>query len=56
MGVPIRPPTTADGLSAEEVARWHEDMRTLENDPRTAGSSNRPTWLVRRVLEEKGRR
>lgn len=51
-GVPIRPPTEADGLTASEVAEWHRVQRVLEADPRTAGDANRPTWLVRRVLEE----
>lgn len=44
-GVPIRPPTEADGLTASEVAEWHRVQRVLEADPRTAGDANRPTWL-----------
>lgn len=54
-GVAIPAPTTANGMTAAEVARWHGDQRILNADPRTAGSANRPAWLVRQVLREAGR-
>lgn len=48
----IPAPTEASGLSAAEIARWKEEQRILEADPRTSGSANRPAQLVRRVLAE----
>lgn len=35
-----------------ERAEWQRDLEILERDPRTAGASNRPEWLVRRVLAD----
>lgn len=45
-------PTLADGLTAAELAQHARDLEILERDPRTAGSANRPTRLVRRVLND----
>lgn len=36
---------------SERVA-WQRDLEILDRDPRTAGSANRPAWLVRRVLAD----
>lgn len=52
MGAAIPAPTTADNFTADEVAQWHANQRTLNADPRTAGDSPRPAWLVERVLRE----
>lgn len=35
-----------------ERAEWQRDLEILDRDPRTAGSANRPAWLVRRVLAD----
>lgn len=48
----IPAPTSDSGMTPEEIARWHEDQKILNADPRTAGSAARPAWLVRRVLSE----
>jgi hypothetical protein len=52
MSLAIPAPTVADGMTEEEVAKWHADQATLQADPRTAGNANRPKWLVDRVLAE----
>lgn len=49
---PIPMPTTADGYTAAELAARERDLAILDADPRTAGSSNRPAWLVERVLRQ----
>lgn len=51
----IPEPTTADGFTAAEIEQHRRDLEILERDPRTAGSANRPAWLVRRVLSEHNR-
>lgn len=37
---------------SSERAEWQRDLEILDSDPRTAGSANRPAWLVRRVLAD----
>lgn len=54
-------PTTAQRIPPPpdpgEAAAWERDLAILDADPRTAGTSPRPPWLVRRVLaEHQGRR
>lgn len=51
MGSKIPAPTSAD-MTPAELLEWHEKMAILAADPRTAGSANRPPWLVARVLRE----
>ena len=34
------------------VAEYDREMAILAADPRTAGSANRPAWLVRQVLSD----
>lgn len=46
----IPAPTAADGYTAAELAERDRDMAILDADPRTAGTANRPAWLVARVL------
>lgn len=48
----IPQPTQADGYTTAELAQRKREMAVLDADHRTAGSANRPPWLVRRVLEE----
>ena len=43
-----RIPLPDDG---RDVAQHVADLAKLDADPLTAGSANRPAWLVRRVLE-----
>lgn len=47
---------TPTWMTAAELAPYEREMATLAADPRTAGSANRPAWLVRRVLSEKAGR
>lgn len=52
MGERIPMPTGADGYTLAEIEQHRRDLEILERDPRTAGSANRPAWLVRRVLAD----
>ncbi|HEX7604971.1 MAG TPA: hypothetical protein VF316_25310 [Polyangiaceae bacterium] len=47
--MPEEIPMPADPTAAAERAAH---LRILDADPRTAGSANRPSWLVARVLRE----
>lgn len=54
-GEPIRPPTTEDGYTREEIERYNANMTALARDPRTRDGANRPPWLVARVLADAAR-
>lgn len=43
-------------MTPEQLAKREREMAALEADPRTAGSANRPAWLVDRVLRAAGLR
>lgn len=46
------PMPSTNVLTPAEIAEYKRDMAILDADPRTAGSANRPAWLVKRVLAE----